>query len=257
MSNINNKIEFAEQNSNVKLTWKVLSNNTTVTDLDSVNMIINGKKTSLNADAKSYETQISADTKFKVEVGYNNMVASSNELFADYLEPEQPEQPDTPVTPTPTNQCYYGTLVTDIEYFDEYGDLLEWNVVKNMYDDFLATLNKETISILIDNAPIDGAVAHPNMLVSSTSIKNPNNRVYEFINKGDGVSASHTVVIYPSSYGKTSKIKNAIGTDADINTESLNGFYQTTIMLGDVEYYVYLAKQYASNETKAQLTFVK
>lgn len=249
---MSNKINF--NNSGLaKLSWKVYNNGNPVSNVESVKIIVDGKSHDLDPTAESYETTVSKDTEFKVRVERDGLVATSGVLIADR---KDNEVPDTPVEPEVKPSCYYGSLVTGIEYSDEFGDALPWGDIKPLYDAFLSSLTDETISILIDSNPINGKIAHPNTLVSTKAIT-PNKHVYEFINKDSSVAGSHTVVIYPASYGKVGSIKNAIGATESINSNDINGFYETHISLGDVDYLVYIMKEAAFNTTAAEVTFAK
>ena len=242
---MSNKISFSEPGV-AKLSWKVFNGKEQINEeLDAVRINMNGSIHEADTSKTYFETEISQTTQFSISVDYNGMTTSSSTLKAEYKE-----------KPSIVLPGYYGSVVTGIEYADEYGDLLEWSNVKSQYDEFLTTLNDETISIMIDNSPIEGSIAHPNTLVSSSSIT-PNNHNYDFICRDGSVKKSHPIVIYPEYHGEVSAIKNALGTNAAINSNTMDGFYKTTITLHDETYIVYMQKQAASNTSKSQLQFIK
>lgn len=252
---MSNKLTFTEPGK-AKVSWQVQYNEEQLENsaLDSIVLNVNGEPQQIDLNSNSHEIDINESSNIDMEIVYGGVSTKTKKLYVDIIKDEE-DQPSEPETPT-IYDIYFGSVMI--------GKGLDWTKGgKEETMDFLSNLNKTIIDGMIDNSPIASNVAHANKLIlSDTSKMNPLNFEYGFVGASDDdvIAYSQPIVLYPKLLGTPSKITDVMGNPLSINSTDNLGFYSSTMMIGDIEYYVYVHKVADStyeSESPVYINFVK
>lgn len=245
---MSNNTIVTDKTGQAKLTWKVISNDGIVpnVNLDSLKVVINDQVQDIDTSKSSYEFEVNADSEIHMEAEYEGVSVKTNKMIIDIVEPQEPETPDEPVTPPVQTKfdVYYGSpCIGEGLDWDEEGDTetMAW----------ISSLNQEFINILVDSEPIskDGVkIANPGKLVKLTN-KTSATGTYNFYNADSKIEWGQPVLIYPKSFGEMKKITDSMGSSMSINSNDKFGFYKAEIVLNEIPYLVYIQKNPNSTDT--------
>mgnify|MGYP003305345787 CR=1 FL=1 len=237
------KLTFTEAGK-AKLTWNVSSSegNIPTSELDSLNVVINGTSKSIPTSSSSYEFDVNETTEVYMEAAYNDITVKTKAMTVEIIKEEEPDTPVTPPVAT-TYDVYYGS--------PSIGEGLEWD--EGGEAETLAWIETlpTIIDSLVDSNPISVnslKVANPGKLVKLTK-KTSATGTYNFYNMDDVIEYAQPMLLYPVSFGEMKKITDSMGSTMSINSNDKYGFYKTTVKIGDVDYYLYIIKGPDSTDT--------
>lgn len=223
-----NNVITIQNASKAKVSWSVNHNGEKVdnSSLDSIKININGEEIEIDTDKSMVEVDIDKTSEINMEIGYEGSTFVTK-----------------PVQINMTVPFYYGTLAMSNLMWDKGGEA--------DIKDYLELMDQDLLNGLIDKDPLmsnKGLSAHAGLLVEDRNGKYFN-KDYGFVFADENVICSQAVVLYPTELGEVSEFLDASGA-----AMSKDAWYSQTISLNDVEYYIYILKDFVSNDGYTYIT---